>query len=164
MSSQKHKSIKHQFNAHAGNRLQSLRQATPMILAVLAGGALGHVAAEDFNNKDRSAFAQSTEKTGDVVMKLTAGEAALIEAIFGPDFDTAGIRKHYHFESTTAHAHEQKTGSVNAYVMQGNINDIHFPSSGTHDTDFSRLDTRDRLRHKQESDQTINARACHLRA
>lgn len=70
---------------------------------------------------------------------LTSAEAELLRGIFGPDFATATIRKHYY--DSDPHAKRRKRNGENtpaAYVLSGDGDNIHFITPEYHARDYAR--------------------------
>lgn len=69
---------------------------------------------------------------------LTTGEAALARAVFGPDFQTGTITKHYHRAMPPTHD-ARNARDVLAYVLLGDTNDIHMIAAELRVKDLSRV-------------------------
>ncbi len=91
--------------------------------AVLAGaGGLGvHSSVAPAAPSPATASRLATSDYTDLIVPLTESEAALARAIFGPDFDTASIRKAYHPDDThyNLHPNAKPSDTVGAYVSPG---------------------------------------------
>lgn len=69
---------------------------------------------------------------------LTAGERVLAQSVFGPEFETSGIRKYFHRTLPPTQAHDKNGATTAAYVLGGNTSDIHFISRDKQSLDYSR--------------------------
>ncbi len=70
---------------------------------------------------------------------LTAGERALVQGVFGPDFATGEITKYFHRTMPPNQSQDKKGLVTLAYVLGGNTRDIHFVSTDKHARDYSRV-------------------------
>lgn len=70
---------------------------------------------------------------------LTAGEAAFVQSIFGPDLNTADIKLRFH-RNVPRHFHgDARAGSL-AFVAKRDPYNIHFVQGSVHAHDYSRAD------------------------
>lgn len=102
-------------------------------VAVLSAAKGIDMAGDALGVKDDRRFAETSAP-------LTAGERALIQSVFGPEFSTDGITKYFHRE-LPPHQRPRREGELPAaaYVLGGNDRDIHFVNRDTHARDYSRV-------------------------
>ena len=98
-------------------------------LLTLAAGSLAY---GGFYTKEKVA------PTPDRSASLTAGEIALTHSIFGADFETASIRKHFYNSSVKEDVTTLGDGHTAAYVWNWSKNAMHFPLKKYHSADYSR--------------------------
>lgn len=106
-----------------------LSKPVRIALLTLAAGGLAY---GGFYTKEKIA------PTPDRTASLTAGEVALVHSIFGTDFETASIRKHFYNSAAKEDVTELGEGHTAAYVWNWSKNAMHFPLKKYHSDDYSR--------------------------
>lgn len=108
-------------------------------MGLLAGTAVLSVAT-GIEMTGQALGVRDDRKFAETSAPLTAGERALVQGVFGPDFSTDGITKYFHREMPPhQRPRRQDDPSTLAYVLTGNDRDIHFISRDSHARDYSRV-------------------------